>query len=144
MVHETCVFAREVASSYNEFAFHKIYHRANNFCIVDLSAFYFDVLKDRLHILAPKSKARRSAQTAIWKIGDTLARAVAPIMSFTAEEVWQHLPKAKDREESVHLSRFHTDSDIVGTRVISEAERWEVAALRVNWANLRLVRDQVL
>jgi isoleucyl-tRNA synthetase len=144
MLHETSVFAREVCSSYDEFAFHKIYHRVNNFCILHLSAFYFDVLKDRLYILAPKSKARRSAQTAIWKIGETLIRAVAPIMSFTAEEVWQHLPKARGREDSVHLSRFYADSDIVETHLISEADRREVEALRFNWANLRLVRDQVL
>ena len=55
----------------------------NHFCIVDLSAFYFDVLKDRLYISAPKSPARRSAQTAIWRIGEALVRLLAPIMSFT-------------------------------------------------------------
>jgi uncharacterized membrane protein YgcG len=75
-----------VRNAYDEFAFHKIYHRVNHFCIVDLSAFYFDVLKDRLYILAPKSKARRSAQTAVWRIGEALVRVLAPIMSFTCEE----------------------------------------------------------
>ncbi len=144
MLHEACVFAKEVRHSYDEFAFHKIYQRVNNFCIVELSAFYFDVLKDRLYISAPKSKARRSAQTAIWRIGEALIRAVAPIMSFTAEEVWQHLPRIEGREESVHLSRFHEDSNIVGTPQTSEAQRLEIAALRFNWAQLRLVREQVL
>ena len=144
MLHEACVFANEVCNSYKEFAFHKIYHRVNNFCIADLSAFYFDVLKDRLYILAPKSKERRSAQTAIWKIGETLTRAVAPIMSFTAEEIWGHLPKIEAREESVHLSRFYADSNIVGMPLISETHRSEVEALRFNWVKLRLVRDQVL
>ncbi|MGB9068939.1 MAG: class I tRNA ligase family protein, partial [Candidatus Acidiferrales bacterium] len=66
MLRQTLAFANEVRASYEEFAFHKMYHRLNHFCIVDLSAFYFDVLKDRLYISAPKSQARRSAQTAIW------------------------------------------------------------------------------
>jgi len=69
MLRQTCSFATDVRTSYDEFAFHRIYHRLNHFCIVDLSAFYFDVLKDRLYISAPKSQARRSAQTAIWRIG---------------------------------------------------------------------------
>ena len=63
--------------------------------MVDLSAFYFDVLKDRLYTYAPKSAGRRSAQTAIWRIVEALVRLLAPIMSFTCEEVWQHLPKPR-------------------------------------------------
>src|SRR5258708_23217710 len=104
MLCQTQAFAADVRSSYDDFAFHKIYHRLNHFCIVDLSAFYFDVLKDRLYISAPKSNARRSAQTAIWRIGEALVRLLAPIMTFTSEEVWDHLPKAVDRRESVHLA----------------------------------------
>ena len=84
---------RTCASWYDEFAFHKIYHRVNHFCVVELSAFYFDMLKDRLYTYAPNSRARRSAQTAIWRIGEALVRLLAPIMSFTCEEVWQYLPK---------------------------------------------------
>ena len=98
MLRQTLEFASEVKESYEEFAFHKIYHRLNHFCIVDLSAFYFDVLKDRLYISAPKSLARRSAQTAIWRIGEALVRLLAPIMSFTSEEVWDYLPKIDGRE----------------------------------------------
>jgi isoleucyl-tRNA synthetase len=144
MLHETLLFARDVVQSYDEFSFHKIYHRVNNFCIVDLSAFYFDVLKDRLYTSAPKSKKRLSAQTALWRIGETLVRAVAPVMSFTAEEVWQYLPKIQNREESVHMSRFLADSTALGMPTIDENGRSEVAAWRVNWAKLRSVRDEVL
>ena len=64
----------DVTRWYDEFAFHKIYHRINDFCVVELSAFYFDVLKDRLYISAPNSQARRAAQTAIWRIGEALVR----------------------------------------------------------------------
>src|ERR1700683_462911 len=144
MLHETCVFATGVEESYDKFVFHKIYQRLNNFSIVDLSAFYFDVLKDRLYISAPKSKGRRSAQTALWKIGEALIRAVSPIMSFTAEEAWGYLPEVEGREISVHLSHFYTPTDIIGDQPTSETERWERAAFRVNWATLRLIRDTVL
>ena len=77
----------------------------NHFCIVDLSAFYFDVLKDRLYISAPKSQARRSAQTAIWRIGEALVRLLAPIMSFTCEEVWRYLPKVAGRAQRACIWR---------------------------------------
>ena len=117
MLRQTAAFASDVRNAYEEFAFHKIYHRLNHFCIVDLSAFYFDVLKDRLYIFAPRSKARRSAQTAIWRIGEALTRLLAPIMSFTCEEVWQYLPKVASREESVHLALFPSAADILGSGV---------------------------
>ena len=77
---------------YDNFVFHKLYQRLKDFCIVDLSSIYFDVLKDRLYTSAPKSQARRSAQTALWRLGEALVRLLAPVTSFTAEEVWGFLP----------------------------------------------------
>jgi len=146
----TIQFSEAVCGFYKEFAFHKIYQRVNNFCIGDLSAFYFDVLKDRLYTSAPKSQKRRSAQTALWRIGETLVRAVAPIMTFTAEEVWQHLPKARFREESVHLARFVDDNFTAGGAICSPAANkisgeilTDVAAGQ-GWIQLRSVRDEVL
>ena len=135
MLRQTSSFATEVKNSYDDFAFHKIYHRLNHFCIVDLSAFYFDVLKDRLYISAPKSQGRRSAQTAIWRIGEALVRLLAPIMSFTAEEVWQYLPKAPHREDSVHLALFPSTREIAPEADSKSDE---------DWATLRSVRDEVL
>jgi len=79
-----------------------------------LSAFYFDVLKDRLYTAAPHSVARRAAQTAIWRIGEALVRLLAPITSFTSEEVWQYLPAVPDRPASVHLAEFPKTADIPG------------------------------
>ena len=124
---------------YDEFAFHKIYHRINHFCIVLLSAFYFDILKDRLYTSARKSHARRSAQTAIWRIGEALAGLLAPIMSFTAEEVWQYLPKMANRLESVHLAHFPAGSDILGDQVPEQDDVRDK-----EWAALGTVRDEVL
>jgi len=140
MLRQACVFAAEARTWYDDFAFHRIYHGVNHFCIVDLSAFYFDVLKDRLYISAPKSRARRSAQTAIWCIGEALARLLAPIVSFTCEEVWQHLPKTDTREESVHVAKFPAPADILGDAAVAA----EDAASGADWASLRSVRDEVL
>jgi isoleucyl-tRNA synthetase len=139
MLRQTCAFAAEVKHSYDDFAFHRIYHRVNHFCIVDLSAFYFDVLKDRLYISAPKSPARRSAQTAIWRIGEALVRLLAPITSFTCEEIWQYLPKVEGRTESVHLAKFPNVADILGAGVAEQD-----GAQQKDWQMLRSVRDEVL
>jgi isoleucyl-tRNA synthetase len=146
MLRQTCAFIADVTNWYNdtELAFHKIYQRVNNFCIVDLSAFYFDVLKDRLYISGPKSRGRRSAQTAIWQIGEALVRAVAPIMSFTTEEVWQYLPKVKYREESVHLAKFYGEADVVGVLSSDRESHLRGDAQKRDWSELRAVRDIVL
>jgi isoleucyl-tRNA synthetase len=137
MLRQTAAFAADLRSWYDEFAFHKIYQRVSNFCIVDLSAFYFDVLKDRLYTSAPNSRARRAAQTTIWRIGEALVRLLAPIMSFTADEIWKYLPKNATRAESVHLALFPAASEIVeeesGARKADE-----------EWTALRSVRDEVL
>jgi len=142
MLRQACSFAADVRTAYEEFAFHKIYHRVNHFCIVDLSAFYFDVLKDRLYISAPKSQARRSAQTAIWRIGEVLVRMLAPIMSFTCEEIWPYLPKvaARTETESVHLAQFPVTADILGGAAIPPTD----SKSDEEWATLRAVRDEVL
>jgi isoleucyl-tRNA synthetase len=140
MLRQTCAFAADVRNAYEEFAFHKIYHRVNHFCIVDLSAFYFDVLKDRLYISAPKSLGRRSAQTAVWHIGEALVRALAPIMSFTCEEIWTFLPKIASREESVHLAQFPTVAEVLGGAAIPAS----ASKSDEDWASLRAVRDEVL
>jgi isoleucyl-tRNA synthetase len=138
MLRQALAFADEVRASYEEFAFHKIYHRLNHFCIVDLSAFYFDVIKDRLYISAPKSQARRSAQTAIWRIGEALVRLLAPIMSFTAEEVWDYLPKLDGRKQSVHLELFPSAEEILGESSVKDGGNDD------DWTTLRAVRDEVL
>ncbi len=124
-----------------------------NFCIVDLSSFYFDVLKDRLYISAPKSVGRRSAQTAICAIGEALVRLMAPIMSFTAEEVWQYLPHVSNREESVHLAIFPSEDSLVGRRGVVrrylsrgalDQVTLDALEVRTEWNQLRSIRDEVL
>ena len=116
-------------------SFTRLYQRLKDFCIVDLSAIYFDVLKDRLYTSAPKSQARRSAQTALWRLGEALVRLLAPVMSFTADEVWGFLPAVEGRPESVHVTQFPEPQDLTGAlpagfdAAALEAE-WDVAAGR--------------
>ena len=140
MLRQTAAVAEEIKGCYNEFAFHKIYQRILQFCVVDLSAMYFDVLKDRLYTSAPKSQGRRSAQTAIWKIGEALTRLLAPIMSFTCDEVWQYLPTIAGRPKSVHLASFPTAADLLG----NDATLVEDKTQQEDWTTLLQVRDEVL
>jgi isoleucyl-tRNA synthetase len=120
---------------YAEFEFHRIYHAVNEFAIVDLSAFYLDVLKDRMYTFAPSSHARRSAQTVLWKITEALTRLVAPILSFTADEVWEYLPQMEGREASVHLAQFPKPEEIFGEAPLD---------LLADWAELLAHRDEAL
>jgi isoleucyl-tRNA synthetase len=92
---------------------------------VDLSAFYFDVLKDRLYTKAPRNKSRRSAQTAVWKISSALVRLAAPILVFTSEEIWKFLPKSKSEPESVHMALFPESQALACGIAKDAAEKWE-------------------
>ncbi len=96
---------RDARRAYEGFEFHLIYHAINNFCTVDLSKLYIDITKDRVYAEAADSKARRSAQTAMYYIISALTRILAPLLSFTAEEIWQVIPRcAGDAAESVFLN----------------------------------------
>jgi isoleucyl-tRNA synthetase len=120
--------------AYDEFEFHRAYQTLNEFINTDLSALYLDVVKDRLYTLAPNAPARRSAQTTLWRIAEALTRLIAPILSFTADEVWQYLPTVPNREPSVHLALFPDVADIVPGRV---------AGLEDDWAHLLRIRELV-
>ncbi|MCW3055465.1 MAG: Isoleucyl-tRNA synthetase, partial [Chthonomonadales bacterium] len=106
--------------SYERYEYHKVYQATLNFCATELSSFYLDVLKDRLYASAKNSPERRSAQTAMHRIAETLARLLAPILVHTTEEVWDYL-KLPNKPESVHLADFPTAAT-VDTDVLA---RWE-------------------
>ena len=119
---------------YDEFAFHKVYRAIYDFATVDLSSIYFDVLKDRLYTSAARSHARRSAQTALYRLAYALVRLVAPLLAFTTEEVWTHL----GQPDSVHLALFPEPAEL--TAGITEEQRKRAA----NWDRLIEVRQDVL
>jgi isoleucyl-tRNA synthetase len=135
----TAQMSDRVRQWYESFEFHRIYHLVNEFS-VDLSSGFIDVVKDRLYTSAPNSHGRRSAQTATWRVAEALVRLVAPIMSFTADEVWQFLPQLAGKTESVHLAYFPRGEEITGP--IADAARSN--ALWKDFETLMKVRDVAL
>ena len=135
MLARTRELTTQVLDWYEGFEFHRIYHAVNEFAIADLSAFYLDVLKDRMYTFAPSSQARRSAQTVLWKIAEALVRLLAPILSFTADEVWDYLPAVEGREASVHLALFPAPAEIYPE---------DPAPLLGEWKRIFAVRDAAL
>jgi isoleucyl-tRNA synthetase len=111
--------AARLIDAYRGYEFHLVYHSVVNFCATTLSAFYLDVLKDRLYASPPDSRERRSAQTAMFRIVRSLATLTAPVLPFTSEEIWEALPGAK--EQSVHLVRFDGLDDLPEDSVPEEA-----------------------
>jgi isoleucyl-tRNA synthetase len=109
--------------AYDKCEFHLVYHSLNNFCSVDLSAQYLDIVKDRLYCEGTKSIERRAAQTTLYRILDVLVHLTAPILSFTAEEIWQYLPDKANRPKSVFLSKIPApDSSFTDSAL---AEKWD-------------------
>jgi isoleucyl-tRNA synthetase len=97
---------RKVLAAYERYGFTEVYQALYGFATIELSSLYFDILKDRLYTYAPKSLARRSAQTALYEIVHQFSRLAAPILVFTADEIWENIPGAKAEAESVHLTVF--------------------------------------
>ena len=132
-------FCERVRGWYSGFEFHRIYQQLNEYCNSVLSNIYFAAIKDRLYTAAPNSRARRSAQTAVWMIGDALVRLIAPIASFTSDEVWQWLPKTVGKTPSVHMEYFPAPEDLCSERD-SQASR----ALRSDFESLLTIRNEAL
>ncbi len=131
-LHRLQQLVQRAQEAYTTYEFHLIYHAVHNFCALDLSAFYLDILKDRLYTSAPSSPARRGAQTVIHIVLDTLARLMAPILAFTAEEVWQYMPAQEARPDSVHAAAMP-----------AVRAEWQDDALALKWGHLLTVRGEV-
>ena len=120
-----------VRRAYEEYQFHVVFHATHNFCAVDLSALYLDIIKDRLYASAPNDPRRRAAQTVCFEMLTALTRLLAPVLSFTAEEVWSHIPGA-GKPESVHVTTFP-----------EERGEWANERLAAEWDRLLEVRGEV-
>ncbi|MEO0443497.1 MAG: class I tRNA ligase family protein, partial [Pseudomonadota bacterium] len=97
----------EIINAYDRYQFHTIYQKLHNFCIVDMGAFYLDIIKDRQYTTRANSVARRSAQTALYHIAEALTRWITPILSYTADELWDALPRVSDRESTVFIAKWY-------------------------------------
>ncbi|MCX7793053.1 MAG: isoleucine--tRNA ligase [Thermodesulfovibrionales bacterium] len=121
---------KKAQEAYERFEFHEVFHSIYRFCVNDMSAFYLDILKDRLYTFKADSTERRAAQWVLYNILSSITRLIAPVLSFTAEEIWMHMPGEK--EESVFLSKFPEPD-----------QRFIDNSLEERWQRLIAVRDEV-
>jgi len=124
--------AEQVSAAYDRYEYHLVSQRIHNFCVVVLSNFYLDILKDPLYTFAAGDPRRRAAQTAMYHVACALVKMIAPVLCFTAEEVWQHLPKPQDAPVSVHLADWPCLPD-----------QWRDPELEERWDQLLRVREAV-
>lgn len=129
-LHQLEILKERVLTAYQDMEFHVIYQEVNGFCTTEMSSFYLDILKDRMYTSKGDSLERLSAQTVMFRILDTLVRLLAPVLSFTADEVWQFMPG--EREESVHLAEFPPLNP-----------EWKDDTLTARWERIIKVRGDV-
>ena len=131
-LHKLQHLVEKTLKAYDAYEYHIIYHALYNYCTLDLSAFYLDILKDRLYTSPPKSAARKSAQTVMYLLMDSLARLMAPLLPVTADEIWKHMPGLKDKASSVHL-----------TLLPAVNSQWKDESLAQSWEKILQVRAEV-
>jgi isoleucyl-tRNA synthetase len=132
----------KVLEAYRNMDFHVVFHAVHNFCAVDMSAFYLDIVKDRLYTEAPESAGRRAAQTVMYEVTDYLVRLLTPVLSFTMEEVWRYMPRPEGSPESVQLAEM---PQVQEKYIDTELEvKWDrILEFRVDVAKaLELARQQ--
>lgn len=123
-VDRALLLQKDIEKAYKEYQFHVIYQKLHNFCVVDLGAFYLSIIKDRQYTCQADSVARRSAQTALFHIAEAMVRWIAPILSFTAEEIWQNMPG--ERSPSVFLGEWYDQLDLFNAENSGlDREYWE-------------------
>jgi isoleucyl-tRNA synthetase len=123
---------QRVTAAYDNYEFHVVYHAVANFCVVDMSSFFLDVTKDALYCSASDARERRSIQTVLFEIVSVLARLLAPVMSFTTEEIWGHLPQGSEHAASIQLASW----PVVETELFDPA-------LEARWSRILEVREEI-
>ncbi len=131
MLYKTAELVKRIDRAYNEYDFHVVYHAILDFCVVDLSSFYLDILKDRLYVSKSGSKARRASQTVLYDILISLVTMLAPVLSFTAEEAWRYIPNRET--ESIFLT------DHLQKTVFPEKD----STVYQDYERLRVIRNEV-
>lgn len=123
---------QRVTEAYEEYEYHLLYHAVHNFCAVDMSAIYLDILKDRLYTAPATSRERRAAQTVMYEILSALVRLIAPVLSFTAEEIWRYMPKESGALLSVQMLDWPAVNKL-----------WQDDALEAKWERILAIRTDV-
>jgi isoleucyl-tRNA synthetase len=130
-LHKLQQLVEMTLKAYDAYEYHVIYHALYNYCTLDLSAFYLDILKDRLYTSPPKSAGRKSAQTVMYLLMDSLVRLMAPLLPFTADEIWKHMPGYKDKASSIHLALLPAVNS-----------QWKDESLGQKWEKILQVRAE--
>lgn len=138
ILHRLDAVVDECCGYYKEYAFNKVYRALYDFATVDLSSVYFDMIKDRLYTWPGNDVGRRSAQTAVWRINYALTRLLAPILAFTAEEVWSYMRKPAGAPESVHMDLFPAKGELIAGLPEGFAEK------AAKWDRLLALRGDVM
>lgn len=123
---------RRILEAYRNYEFHVVYHAVHNFCAVDMSAFYLDIVKDRLYTSLPASRERRSAQTVMYEIATSLVKVLTPVLAFTSEEIWRYIPKRADDPVSVQLCNMPE----INEQYLNEE-------LEAKWERIIKIRDEI-
>ncbi len=131
-LHRLGTLVEKAVKAYDAYESHTIYHALYNFCSIDLSSFYLDIAKDPLYILPPKSLKRRAIQTVMYTLTDAITRVMAPMLPFTADEVWQHMPVYPGKEENIHLAAQ-----------VTPVPEWKHEALAEIWDAILEIRGEV-
>ncbi len=132
ILHRLHYVVKRCLDSYDRYEFYTIYHTLHNFCTVDLSAFYLDIIKDRLYTSPAGDPLRRDAQSVMYIILNSIVKIMAPILPFTADEIYQHMPANEDKKESIHLEPM-----------VEVDEQWKNDDLSAIWENIRSLRAEV-
>ncbi len=122
-LHKTEELIASVTSAYESFQFHRVYHNILNFCVVEMSSFYFDIMKDRLYTFSKNSVERRATQTVLYRINTVLTRLLAPILVYTSEEVWMEIEHEEGSAKCIHLSEWPAIHERYIDEVLSD--KWE-------------------
>jgi isoleucyl-tRNA synthetase len=122
-LHKLQLIIEKARNAYDTYEFHVIYHTLYNYCTLDLSAFYLDILKDRLYTSPPQSVERKSAQSVLHILVEAIARLMAPILPFTSDEIWHYMPSKSGENASIHMAPLPEVNPAFKDDVL--AERWE-------------------
>jgi len=132
ILHRLGKIIEKSITAYEKYEFHTIHHALHNFCVVDLSSFYLDIIKDRLYTSPPNSSARKDSQSVIYLLLDSIVRIMAPILPFTSEEIWKFMPEFEGKKESIHLESLPCAD-----------KSWEDNDLAAKWKKILDVRAEV-
>ncbi|MBU0972225.1 MAG: isoleucine--tRNA ligase, partial [Proteobacteria bacterium] len=132
ILHRLHAVVEKSLAAYENYEFHTIYHTLHNFCVKDLSSFYLDIIKDRLYTSPSADPIRRDAQTVMAMILEAIVKIMAPILPFTADEIYKHMPLGEKKKDSIHLEEMATVNP-----------EWKNQALSLKWENIRNLRAEV-